>query len=542
MEKFLQIALKYTDLGYSPIPILPPKADEKGKDDNKKAFIKWKEFQTRKPTEKEIREWATEYPTARLALVTGANSRLTILDCDTTEAREQIEKYLPDNFITPIATTPRGGQHLYFAYEETLPTKAGILPGLDVRNDGGMIMAPPSPGLNGTQYRWLEGLALSEVSPAEMPPALLDFLKKHLSPAKPKAINAVNFTKGTRDETLFHLALVMAKDGMPREEVEKQTIEFAKNCNPPETAQKALIKVKSAFDRLKNKEQDISALVNEYLLDEFDGGIFKISDLRRELGLNDKQYTLARQCVKRMTQKGLVEKHGHQLGSYRVVDTKKTQIEWNEIKAQASNLILPGKLHEVTAIRDGDMIAIAGFKNHSKTALAIETIRLNLDNFHIHFFITEYQARMKKRLLDFGINLDHPNFHSYRIEKSDYIPDKIESGPGVLNVIDHFPNLDNFWKIGKYQDEIHRILDGAICIVTHQKNKIGDIDALGGSFWRITPTLAVSLFWNDMNEYQGKMLVVKAKEPRGEWHNANGLKLDYKLIAGHEFEYKDWKK
>lgn len=210
MRNFLEAAIKYSNLGYSPIPIMPPKADMEGKDENKKPPISWKPFQTRKPTEEEIRGWSQKYPSSRIALITGKNSNLTVLDCDTKEARERIEEFLPDSLITPIAKTPRGGEHLYFAYEETIPTKAGILPGLDVRNNGGYIITSPSPGLNGTQYQWLPDLALGEVQPAEMPPALLSFLPKHNTQQETPERN-ISFKKGTRDEGLFHIALGMAK-------------------------------------------------------------------------------------------------------------------------------------------------------------------------------------------------------------------------------------------------------------------------------------------------------------------------------------------
>ncbi|SPD72520.1 putative Predicted DNA-binding protein [uncultured Desulfobacterium sp.] len=217
-------------------------------------------------------------------------------------------------------------------------------------------------------------------------------------------------------------------------------------------------------------KKDIAAMVREYLLEEFDGGVFRISDLKRELGLSDADYTLARQCVRRMAaHQGLVEKHGQSLGTYRVVSKKKSQISWDEVQAKPSSLLLPGGLNEIVTTREGDLIAFAGFKNMSKTAIATEIVRLNLDTFQVHFFITEYKSRMKQRLLDFGVRLDHPNLHCYQIEKSDYIPDKIESGEGVLNVIDHMPNLDNFYLVGKVQDEIHRGLNGALCVITHQK-------------------------------------------------------------------------
>lgn len=281
---------------------------------------------------------------------------------------------------------------------------------------------------------------------------------------------------------------------------------------------------------------DVAATVREYL-DSFDGGTFKISDLKRELALNDKQYTLARQCVKRMADRHEIEKHGLSLGCYRIISEKKEKIDWNEVQAKPSELLLPGGLHEISTIRSGDLVAFAGFKNSSKTAFAIQTVKANLDRFKVHFFITEYRARVKGRLLDFGVDLYHPNLSCYQMEKSDYLPDKLESGEGVLNVIDHLPNLDNFYLVGKVQDEIHRRLDGAICVITHQKLKPGDNDAIGGSFWRITPTLAVSLFTNQPGTFENRMKIVKGKEPAKDKGTIDGLERGYNLKKGHRFEY-----
>lgn len=289
------------------------------------------------------------------------------------------------------------------------------------------------------------------------------------------------------------------------------------------------------------KTKDVAARVREYLLEEFDGGVFRISDLKRELGLNDKQYTVARNCVRRMQHQGLIQKHGHQMGCYRVVDRKKDAIDWDAVEAKPSGLILPCGLHNIVVTRKGDMICFAGYKNHNKTAMAIETVRLNLDNFKIHFFITEYKARMKRRLMDFGIDLNHPNLNAYQIDRSDYIPDKIEPGEGVLNVIDHFPNLDNFYLVGKVQDEIHRALDGALAVITHQKKNPDDLDAIGGSFWTITPTLAVTLLPDGNNGHM--MQIRKGKEPAEGIFNAFGKTIKYNLHRGCIFGYDEngWK-
>lgn len=339
-------------------------------------------------------------------------------------------------------------------------------------------------------------------------------------------------------QDLEQIDRIFKKSGLYREKWDEKHYGNGKTYGQV-TIEKAIASLQDTY----KPKQDISARIREYLLDEFDGGTFRLSDLKRDLNLNDKEYTLARQCIKRMGKQGIVEKHGHQLGAYRVVDKRKTAIDWNETNAVPSPIILPGALHKVATIRAGDMIAYAAFKNQYKTATACEIVRLNLENFKINFFITEYRARMKQRLLDFGINLYHPNLKCYQIEKSDYIPDKIEPGIGVMNVIDHFPNLDNFYLVGKYQDEIHRGLDGAICVITHQKLKPNDDDAIGGSFWRITPTLAVSLFWNnDSSDFKGKMKIVKGKEPGSGYNNVDNLTLRYNVKKGFQFEYdEEWR-
>jgi len=329
--------------------------------------------------------------------------------------------------------------------------------------------------------------------------------------------------------------LFMTKSGETFNEANKQ--QYAKNKNRADQNGPKMGQKKTENEQTPSSGVDVSARVRQFLVDEFNGGVFKLGDLRRDLNLNDRQYALARQCVKRMVASGEIEKHGHQLGCYRVVDKKKTSIDWDATEAKPSPLILPAGLHDVATIREGDMVAVAAYKNHAKSAFAIQTVKLNLDRFKVHFHITEYAARMKQRLLDFGVDLHHPNFFAYQIEKSDYIPDKIESGPGVLNVIDHLPNLDNFYLVGKTQDEIHRGLDGALCVITHQKKKPEDLDAIGGSFWTITPTLAVTLFMDDEMAYPGRMLIRKGKEPGNGRNNITNLSSRYSLSSGCQYEY-----
>ncbi|MBC8392396.1 MAG: bifunctional DNA primase/polymerase, partial [Deltaproteobacteria bacterium] len=433
--------------------------------------------------------------------------------------------------------------------------------GFDIRGIGGQVVAPgsihPDTGKPYTVLKdlpiapapqWLLGLALHEDTQPQT--SIINDKEVDLEslPYATKNLIQNGVAKGDRSEAiasvLTSLVRTDASDDVIFAIFNKYPIGekyLEKDSSKDRWLQGEIDRIRKFVDKNNPNKgpESVAARVREYL-DSFDGGTFRISDLKRELNLNDKAYTVARNCVVRMIKEGVVQKCGQQLGSYRVVDKKKNAIVWDEIEAKPCGVILPGKLNDVVTIRSGDVVCFAGFKNQDKTAIAIETVRLNLDKFKIHLFITEYPARMKRRLLDFGIDLNHPNLKCYQVDRSDYIPDKIEPGEGVLNVIDHFPNLDQFYLVGKYQDEIHRALDGAVCVITHQKKDAKDLDAIGGSFWTITPTLAVTLF-RDGDDH--KMKIRKGKEPGKGIYDATNMSIGYKLKKGCEFEYdkRGWK-
>ena len=67
----LEAALEYLDRGWSIIPIKP---------EGKRPAIKWLDYQERQPTEKEVEEWWTKWPTYDIAIVTGAISGVVVVD------------------------------------------------------------------------------------------------------------------------------------------------------------------------------------------------------------------------------------------------------------------------------------------------------------------------------------------------------------------------------------------------------------------------------------------------------------------------------
>jgi len=54
-----------------------------------------------------------------------------------------------------ISITGSGGFHLFFQYpNEEMRNLINLLPGIDIRAEGGYIVAPPSLHVSGKSYEW----------------------------------------------------------------------------------------------------------------------------------------------------------------------------------------------------------------------------------------------------------------------------------------------------------------------------------------------------------------------------------------------------
>src|SRR5688572_10515484 len=98
-----------------------------------------------------IEGWWTRWPRASIGIATGRASKLTVIDADASGGKPGVVNIttlsaphggLPNTLIT---NTGGGGLHLYFEYCEALRTGTNVLAeAVDVRNDGGYVIAPPS--------------------------------------------------------------------------------------------------------------------------------------------------------------------------------------------------------------------------------------------------------------------------------------------------------------------------------------------------------------------------------------------------------------
>lgn len=98
----------------------------------------------------QISGWWRQHPNARVGLPTGRRNGITVLDIDRKHGKDGFASlrglgFDPDHLSPVMVRTPSGGAHAIFAYCDGLKNSVGkIGVGLDVRNDGGYIVAPGS--------------------------------------------------------------------------------------------------------------------------------------------------------------------------------------------------------------------------------------------------------------------------------------------------------------------------------------------------------------------------------------------------------------
>jgi hypothetical protein len=127
-----QAARGYQALGFSVIPV---------HSDTKAAAVPWKLYQQRQATEAELGRWFQRY--TGLGIVTGAVSRLLVLDFDDPHLYQRFRRAYPDLSQTYTVRTRRGW-HLYYRLPAGFTLRIRSGQGIDLKAEGGMVVAPPT--------------------------------------------------------------------------------------------------------------------------------------------------------------------------------------------------------------------------------------------------------------------------------------------------------------------------------------------------------------------------------------------------------------
>lgn len=205
-ERVCEVALAYADLGFPVLPIWwvrdgrcgcgNPQCSSPGKHP-------WGRYAPRGLLDATrdsavIRSWFANEHVPNIAIRTGRESGLVVVDVDPRNGGNESLESLGD--LPQTATVATGGDGRHFIYRCSEPLKGGahkLGPGIDVKAEGGYIVAPPSNHVSGGSYRWLRD---PRGGIAELPSALLRRLKPH---SRPERGHVVASGDGDSDDTFL---------------------------------------------------------------------------------------------------------------------------------------------------------------------------------------------------------------------------------------------------------------------------------------------------------------------------------------------------
>jgi predicted P-loop ATPase len=173
----LLAALQYAKRGWAVLPCKPrekaPATQHGFKDATKQAG-------------EVVRTWKRS-PNANVGVATGAASGLLVLDVDPRNGGDHSLTQLVGTHgelpATVTAKTSGDGLHYYFSLPEGVQVRGSVLTdGLDIKADGGYVLAPPSVHPSGALYSWLASPDKQQLAPA--PEWLLEAAVKKPRPGK----------------------------------------------------------------------------------------------------------------------------------------------------------------------------------------------------------------------------------------------------------------------------------------------------------------------------------------------------------------------
>lgn len=107
-----------------------------------------------------ITRWWHRWPDAGVGIATGKISNLVVIDIDPRHGGDASLKELEASFgqlpKSFRVRTGGGGLHIYLRHPGfEIPNSTGLVPGVDIRGNGGLVVAPPSRHVSGGLYEWI---------------------------------------------------------------------------------------------------------------------------------------------------------------------------------------------------------------------------------------------------------------------------------------------------------------------------------------------------------------------------------------------------
>lgn len=217
--KQLDLALQFANHGYKVFPL-----KENSKDGQ--VLKSWKSEATNNPTQ--IQNWWRNNSNYNLAVRTG--NGLVVIDVDVKngkDGRTKFNEYSHDFPKTFTVKTPSGGYHYWYLVDRETPCKVNLYDGIDIRGDGGYIVAPPSI-VDSVEYVVIKNVAIAKANDA-----VYEFLNAKETTSRKKAEERV-IEAGERNDTLFKQTCSLQSRGFSDESIKVCIAkENEMRCFPP---------------------------------------------------------------------------------------------------------------------------------------------------------------------------------------------------------------------------------------------------------------------------------------------------------------------
>ncbi len=282
MSNMMEAGLSYIAHGFNVFPVKPDKKP-----------LTAHGLKDATQTQAGVREYWTRWPEAGIALGTDG---FIVLDFDTKngglENKSAIEAKYGSLPRTRTHRTGGGGEHWIYRNPNGTDVRNTVAladyRGVDLRANGGYIVAPPSMHESGTRYEVLDD---SEIAPA--PTWLVELATKRITKAQHTAPERQPIPEGQRNSTLTSLAGTMRRRGMSQEAIEAALLGINRlQCSPP-----------LPEDEVKRVAQSVTRYEPEAPLEQpvpaGHAGVFNLTDLGNAERLVSRYGEILHYCYER---------------------------------------------------------------------------------------------------------------------------------------------------------------------------------------------------------------------------------------------------
>ena len=260
MNTFLNAAIEYAGKGMAVFPLKPRDKKPLTKHGVNDATT---DFDT-------IEKWWKKNPNANIGIACGqVSGGLLVIDLDEREngvsGFDSLHEWESEHGELPETArtiTGKGGSHILYRVDHKENNRVDLLEGVDVRADGGYIVAPPSIHPNGNRYEW-------EYDPEEYDIKKADETVMELLSIGKKKVDADKFTSpdkipdGKRNDTIYKVACSLQAKGLGDGAILAACrAENQSKCDPPLTDEEVDKIVESALKHDKGFSSPVVASVS----------------------------------------------------------------------------------------------------------------------------------------------------------------------------------------------------------------------------------------------------------------------------------------